>query len=74
MELKVEGHPNLRRDPNTGAILNSNRNAYTNYLINKAKSDVEKIEIKNMKNEISTIRKDLDDIKSLLLVLVQNKS
>jgi len=30
--MKVEGHPNLRRDTNTGAVVNTNHNAYQNYL------------------------------------------
>lgn len=71
MKYKVEGHPNLRRDANTGAIINSNDSAYKNYLIRKANHDVEKSELENMKNDINLLKDDIADIKNLLLKLVE---
>lgn len=74
MKVKVEGHPNLRRDMNTGAIVNSNNSAYNNYLIRKANHDMEKSEVENIKSDIDNLKKDIGDIKDLLLKLVQDNS
>lgn len=61
--IPVEGHSNLFRDKNTGAILNKDRSAYINYMKMK--------EIKQKeKNEIDEIKKDIDEIKSLLKEII----
>lgn len=72
MKYKVEGHPNLRRDSNTGAIINSNNSAYNNYFIRKANYDMEKTEIEMMKSDISSLKSDITDIKNLLLKLTES--
>jgi len=69
--MKVEGHPNLRRDMNTGAIVNTNGNAYNNYLINKAKNESESQEILDMKDDINSLKEDMSTIKELLLKLAE---
>lgn len=71
MKIKVEGHPNLRRDANTGAIINSNGSAYNNYMIRKANQNAEKNEIEEMKTDINSLKNDICDIKELLLKLVE---
>lgn len=71
MKIKVEGHPNLRRDANTGAIINSNDSAYNNYMIRKANQNAEKNEIEEMKTDINLLKNDICDIKELLLKLVE---
>lgn len=61
--IPVEGHSNLFRDKNTGAILNKDRSAYINYMKMK--------EIKQKeKNEIDEMKKDIDEIKSLLKEII----
>lgn len=62
--IKVEGHPNLYRDENTGAIINCDTIAYNNYVNSLHKRDSQKREIDNIKNEIS-------EIKSLLKQLLE---
>jgi hypothetical protein len=57
--LKVEGHSNLYRDINSGAVINSNRDEYDRYMKAKANRD-------NMVNEINTLKQELDEIKQLL--------
>jgi len=61
--IPVEGHNNLFRDKNTGAILNKDRSAYANYMRMK---DIKQRE----KNEIEEMKKDIDEIKSLLKELI----
>ena len=43
--IKVEGHPNRRRDPNTGAISNVNNSAYNNYLIRNRNRNAQRDEL-----------------------------
>ncbi|NDB57367.1 hypothetical protein EB001_02775 [bacterium] len=57
--LKVEGHSNLYRDLNSGAVINCNRDEYDLYI--KAKANRE-----NMINEINTLKQELDEVKQLL--------
>lgn len=57
--LKVEGHSNLYRDVNSGAVINSNRDEYERYMKAKANRD-------NMITEINTLKQELDEIKQLL--------
>lgn len=61
--IPVEGHNNLFRDKDTGAILNKDRSAYINYMKMK--------EIKQKeRSEIDEIKKDIDEIKTLLKELI----
>ena len=63
MRIRVEGHPNLYRDERTGAIINTDTQAYENYVNALSQKENEKKEIMEMKNEIQ-------EIKSLLKQLV----
>lgn len=61
--IPIEGHKNLYRDENTGAILNADNIEYNNYL----KLRDEKLK---QKNEIENLKKELSEIKSLLKELI----
>ncbi len=54
--IPVEGHKNLFRDENTGAILNCDSNSYNNYIFDKIKNSDRKIEMENMKKEIEELK------------------
>mgnify|MGYP002638052274 CR=1 FL=1 len=58
-KIKVEGHSNLYRDTQSGAVINSNRSEYEQYM--KAKQNRN-----GMRNEINTLKQELDEIKQLL--------
>jgi hypothetical protein len=62
--IRVEGHSNLYRDEQTGAIINCDTLAYTHYLKSLNAKDAEKKEIEQLKNE-------LNDIKTLLKQLLE---
>ena len=65
--IKVEGHPHLFRDEKTGAIINCDDVGYDQY--------VKSIELrKNQKEELNNMKKELDEIKSLLKILVEGKN
>tara|TARA_B100002019_G_C20876181_1_gene406425 strand:- start:57 stop:260 length:204 start_codon:yes stop_codon:yes gene_type:complete len=57
--IKVKDHPHLYRDENTGAIINYDMVGYNQRLkkIEKQKSD---------KRELDEMKKDIEEIKSLL--------
>lgn len=63
MHKKVEGHSDLVRDMENGAIINTDSAAYQNYILMKNQKLKEKERIDNLENEMS-------EIKSLLKQLV----
>ena len=65
--IPVKGHKNLFRDPQTGAILDNDTNAYSQYINKKNRNADQKAELDEMK-------KDIDEIKSLLQQLVNHKA
>ncbi|ADO99199.1 hypothetical protein Np050604_097 [Cyanophage S-RIM44] len=62
--IKVQGHENLYRDPNTGAIVNKQ-------LPHKRSASQT---ISAMKSDINTLKEELSDIKQLLREIVKNAS
>tara|TARA_E500000331_G_C16807015_1_gene519133 strand:+ start:364 stop:570 length:207 start_codon:yes stop_codon:yes gene_type:complete len=64
--IKVEGHSNLYRDDNTGAIINTDSAGYNQYVNSISSREIRKKELDDM-------RKDIDEIK-LLLKQFLNKS
>lgn len=61
--IPVQGHPNLYRDEQSGAIINYDSNSYTQYVNSLNVRESQKRELYNMK-------KDIDEIKSLLKGLI----
>jgi len=61
--IRVEGHQNLYRDERSGAIINCDSSAYNQYLNSLSVRDSQKIELNEM-------RRDIDEIKSLLKELL----
>ena len=58
-KIKVEGHSNLCRDANSGAVINTNHSEYERYMKAKANRD-------GMVSEINNLKQELDEIKQLL--------
>ena len=65
--IPVEGNKNLFRDENTGAIVNMDSQGYFNYVNSRNRKLSERKELDNVK-------KDIDEIKSLLHELVNRKT
>ena len=57
--IPVEGHNNLFRDRNTGAIINNDSSGYAQYQKLKQKRQKER-------EELDTLKSDIEEIKSLL--------
>lgn len=63
---KVEGHSNLVRDEKTNAILNTNMNDYNHYIRLKKIKEEDTKKLQNLESDVSDIKNDLQEIKSLL--------
>ncbi len=54
--IKVEGHNNLFRDEETGAILNLDVNEYQSYVKRRSLKQKERDEISSLKSEVSELK------------------
>jgi hypothetical protein len=71
---RVEGHDNLVRDMSSKAILNTDRKALEEYYKQREFAKKELNEKNEMKNRLVTLESDMQEIKSMLLELVQRKA
>lgn len=69
MELKVDGHSNLYRDSETGAIVVKDKSSYQNYmdnlrsrLYNSSVQDALVDDVKRLKNDMNNINQLLQKI------------
>ncbi len=62
--IRVEGHKNLYRDEKSGAIINTDSHGYSQY----KKSRNIKL---TQKDEIDSMKKDIEEIKNLLRLIVE---
>lgn len=64
--MKVEGNPGLVRDKNTNAILNINNNEIRQARKRKRVWQEEKEKTERLSQEVSELKNDVNEIKSLL--------
>ncbi len=69
--LKVEGHANLYRDPNTNSIINTNMSEYQEYISRKNIKNNEHQKVQTIEEEVYNIKNDISEIKSLLKELLK---
>ena len=62
--IRVEDHNNLGRDPESNAIVNTDRHAYEAYIKARAEASKKRDEVLDLKDEIT-------ELKSMLQVLVE---
>lgn len=60
--VPVDGHHNLFRDPDTGAILNNDKSGYMQYIRLKEQRQKEKSELDQLKSDIAEIKSLLKEI------------
>lgn len=63
---KIEGNINLLKDELSGAVLNTNKSEYENYVSLKKQKEKENIKITQIESEVMEIKNDLTEIKNLL--------
>ena len=67
MIIPVEGHKHLYRDEKSGAIVNSDSQGYLQYKRMREQK-------KYQENEIHKLREEIDELKSLISVLINKSS
>ena len=72
--IPVDGKEGWFRDPSTNAIVNGNRSEYDKYMASYNKRQRETIEKDTLQKEVSDLKSEMRDLKTLLLTLVQNQS
>lgn len=72
--IPVKNHADWFRDPSSGSLTCANKSEYENYMRGHAAEQKEKEEFQTLQNDVSALKSELGDIKSLLLTLVQKNS
>jgi len=66
----MEGHKDLARDPETGAIINVNNLEYTQYLSRRDVKTEKNQKVQTMEQDLANVKSELNEIKSLLKELL----
>jgi hypothetical protein len=70
MYVKIENKDGLIRDMSSGAVLNTNRTDYENYLTRKKQAELAKEQTTKQVEEINNLKNELSEIKQMLLALM----
>ena len=70
-KVKVENNSNLYRDFNTNAIVNTNTTEYKNYMNTLKHRKKELSKIKQIEDDVNSVKQDLQEIKDLLKCLIK---
>ena len=65
-KLKVEGHNNLLRDSETGAIINNDKSGFSSYMTNKIIKHEESTRIQNVERDLANIQSEISELKLLI--------
>lgn len=68
--IPVEGNSDLVRDSRTDSIINTNTNAYEQYISQRRKRKLEKEKSLNIETDLANLKSEMNEIKSLLRELV----
>jgi len=71
--LRVKDHPNLARDTNSRAVVNTNLAAYEAAVKRSRAAQQQKDELRDAVRDINNLKCEMHEIKSLLLQLVDKK-
>jgi len=72
--LKVEGHGELYRDSTTNSIVNRNTSDYNRYMSQKKTKNEETEKVDTMEQDLTNLKNEINEIKSLLKELVNGQS
>ena len=70
-DVRVKGHSDLIRDPVTNAIINTNKSKYEEYISRRDIKKSETQKVQDLVDELSCIKDDLNEIKSLLKEIIK---
>ena len=69
--IPVEGKSGFYRDPESTAVINCDKKAYSDYMKRKKISKAKSNELDKMKEDLNNVKGELGEIKDLLSTLVQ---
>ena len=69
--IPVEGKSGFYRDPESTAVINCDKKAYSDYMKRKKISKAKSNELNKMKEDLDNLKGELGEIKVLLSTLVQ---
>ena len=72
MKQPIKGKEGWFKDTESGAILSAEKNEYDKFMKTYHASLKKEKDMETLQNEVSELKSDMSDIKSLLLTLVQN--
>ena len=64
--IPVDGNKSLFRDPQTNAIINTNKSEYESYIMRRKMHMSEQERIESIEDDLGSIKSDIDEIKFLL--------
>ena len=70
---KIDGHQNLIRDIKSNAIINTDISEGNNYFLNRQKRKEDEETMKKLKNDIDFLKSSINEIKSLVKGLKDEK-
>ena len=70
--INVEGNGDLKRDPKSNAIINTNASDYEKYVTRRKVKAKENDKVTNMEEDLANLKNEMNEIKSLLKELVYN--
>ena len=68
----VKGHVDLLREANSGSIVNANKPDYDQYVARRDAKKAESQKTENIEEDLSNLKNEINEIKSLLKELVSN--
>lgn len=71
--MPIDGKPYLVKDLETNALINTDEDAYNQYIESYKKVYSEKQKLNKIESEVETIKNDLNEIKKLLLSSINQK-
>ena len=71
--IQVEDNPNLARDPNSRAVVNTNMAAYKAAVERSRAVQKNKDELRDAVRDINNLKSEMHEIKNLLLQIVDKK-
>lgn len=72
--IPVENQKDLYRDPRTNAIINMNKTEYESYIKRRESIKNEKSRVDKIEDDMSSVKEDLNEIKSLIKKLINDES
>ena len=74
METKIEGYNDLVKDSNSGAILNTNFNAYIAAKKRQKIMHEHSEQLNHQTNDINSIKEELRELKNMMRTLMENNN